>query len=96
VTGDERARGHNSNRRGDLLPDVIAVLSPVTSIYNGYFNGKFVESIQRNFGRTEHLRTCKEIIDAYFQVEFRAGIVSENVGHDPARGATRPTGFSPT
>jgi hypothetical protein len=78
------------------FPMFIAVLSLVTSIYNGYLNGKFVDIIQRNFGRTEYLRTCKEIIDAYFQVKFRAGIVSENVGHDPARGATRPTGFSPT
>jgi hypothetical protein len=24
------------------------------------------------------MRTCKEVIDAYFQVKFRAGIVSEN------------------
>ena len=71
------------------FPMFIAVLSLVTSIYNGYLNGKFVDIIQRNFGRTEYLRTCKEIIDAYFQVKFRAGIVSENVGRDPARGATR-------
>src|SRR6478672_8680819 len=70
------------------FPMFIAVLSLVTSIYNGYLNGKFVDIIQRNFGRTEYLRTCKEIIDAYFQVKFRAGIVSENVGRDPARGAT--------
>src|SRR5262249_57697890 len=32
--------------------------------------------IQRNFGRGEYMRTCKEIIDAYFQVKFRAGLVS--------------------
>src|SRR6476659_5693809 len=70
------------------FPMFIAVLSLVTSIYNGYLNGKFVEIIQRTFCRTEYLRTCKEIIDAYFQVKFRAGIVSENVGRDPARGAT--------
>jgi len=48
------------------FPMFIAVLSLVTSIYNGYLNGKFVDIIQRNFGRTEYLRTCKEIIDAYF------------------------------
>jgi hypothetical protein len=38
----------------------IATLSLVTSIYNGYLNGKFVDFIQRNAGRTEYLRTCKE------------------------------------
>ena len=66
------------------FPMLIAVLSLVTSIYNGYLNNKFVEIIQRNFGRTEYLRTCKEIIDAYFQVKFRAGIVSESSQRDRA------------
>ena len=59
------------------FPMLIAVLSLVTSIYNGYLNNKFVDIIQRNFGRTEYLRTWKEIIDAYFQVKFRASIISE-------------------
>ena len=70
------------------FPMFIAVLSLVTSIYNGYLNGKFVDIIQRNFGRTEYLRTCKEIIDAYFQVKFRAGIVSESFQRDGAAGAS--------
>jgi len=70
------------------FPMFIAVLSLVTSIYNGYLNGKFVDIIQRNFGRTEYLRTCKEIIDAYFQVKFRAGIVSESSQRDRAAGAS--------
>ena len=68
------------------FPMFIAVLSLVTSIYNGYLNGKFVDIIQRNFGRTEYLRTCKEIIDAYFQVKFRAGLVSESSERDRAGG----------
>jgi 5'-deoxynucleotidase YfbR-like HD superfamily hydrolase len=71
------------------FPMAIAVLSLVTSIYNGYLNNKFVEIIQRNFGRTEYLRTCKEIIDAYFQVKFRAGILSETSERDRA-GASTP------
>jgi 5'-deoxynucleotidase YfbR-like HD superfamily hydrolase len=71
------------------FPMLIAVLSLVTSIYNGYLNNKFVDIIQRNFGRTEYLRTCKEIIDAYFQVKFRAGILSETSERDRA-GASTP------
>src|SRR6201991_4592754 len=70
------------------FPMFIAVLSLVTSIYNGYLNGKFVDIIQRNFGRTEYLRTCKEIIDAYFQVRFRAGIVSEGFQRHGSAGAS--------
>ena len=52
-------------------------LSLVTSIYNGYLNGKFVDFIQRNTGRTEYLRTCKEIIDAYF-IRSRCGSAALN------------------
>ena len=58
------------------FPMFIATLSLVTAIYNGYLNGKFVDLIQRNVGRTEYMRTCKEVIDAYFQVKFRAGQMS--------------------
>ena len=56
----------------------IATLSLVTSIYNGYLNNLFVNLIQRNVGRTEYMRTCKDVIDAYFQVKFRAFVVSRN------------------
>ena len=56
----------------------IATLSLVTSIYNGYLNNRFVDLIQRNVGRAEYMRTCKDVIDAYFQVKFRASIVSRN------------------
>ena len=58
------------------FPMFIAALSLLTSVYNGYLNSKFVDIIQRNVGRTEYMRTCKEIIDAYFQVKFRAGIIA--------------------
>lgn len=63
-----------------FFPMFIATLSLVTAIYNGYLNGKFVDIIQRNVGRTEYMRTCKETIDAYFQVKFRAGIVAQSGG----------------
>jgi hypothetical protein len=58
------------------FPMFIATLSLVTSIYNGYLNNKFVGIIQSNISRAEYMRTCKEIIDSYFQVKFRAGLIS--------------------
>jgi hypothetical protein len=58
------------------FPMFIATLSLVTSIYNGYLNGKFVDFIQRNVSRVDYMHTCKEIIDAYFQVKFRAGVIA--------------------
>ncbi|MSO68304.1 MAG: hypothetical protein EXQ82_11035 [Pseudolabrys sp.] len=54
----------------------IAALSLFTSIYNGYLHSKFVNFIQRNAGRTEYLRICKEIIDGYFQVKMRIGMIN--------------------
>jgi hypothetical protein len=60
------------------FPMFIAALSLCTSIYNGYLNNKFVDLIQNNTARIESLRTCKEIIDAYFQVKFRVGVISSN------------------
>src|SRR5262249_45677599 len=57
------------------FPMFIATLSLLTSIYNGYLNSKFVDFIQSNVGRTEYMKTCKEIIDGYFQVKLKIGVV---------------------
>src|SRR5205085_4694112 len=59
-----------------FFPMFIAVLSLLTSIYNGYLNNKFVGIIQGNLGKAEYMRTCKEIIDAYFQVKFKTGLLA--------------------
>jgi len=69
------------------FPMFIATLSLLTSVYNGYLNAKFVDFIQRNTSRTEYMRTCKEIIDAYFQVKVRIGAVNA-AGERP--GASSP------
>jgi hypothetical protein len=68
------------------FPMFIAVLSLVTSMYIGYLNDKMVDIFQSTLGRSEYLRTCKEIIDAYFQVKFRARLVAEN--SERARGTS--------
>ena len=72
------------------FPMFIATLSLVTSIYNGYLNNRFVDLIQRNLGRAEYMRTCKDVIDAYFQVKFRASVVSRNRDNASAGSARLP------
>jgi hypothetical protein len=72
------------------FPMFIATLSLVTSIYNGYLNNRFVDLIQRNVGRAEYMRTCKDVIDAYFQVKFRAAVVSRNRDNASAGSAKTP------
>lgn len=54
----------------------IATLSLLTSIYNGYLNSKFVDLIQSNIGRVEYMKSCREIIDAYFQVKVRLSVLN--------------------
>jgi len=66
------------------FPMLIAALSLITSIFNGYLNNKFVGIIQGNLGRGEYMRTCKEIIDAYFQVKFRTGLIASGGAAAPA------------
>ena len=66
------------------FPMFIAALSLITSIYNGYLNNRFVTLIQGNVGRVEYLKTCRDIIDAYFQVKFRTGLVRPTAGGSDA------------
>jgi hypothetical protein len=77
---DVSLRGSTESRiRAILLtyvPMFIAVLALLTSIYNGYLNGKFVDLAQRNVGRIEYMRSCKEIIEAYFQAKVRLGALN--------------------
>jgi hypothetical protein len=73
------------------FPMFIAVLSLVTSIFNGYLNARFVELIELNLGRTAYMSTCKDIIDAYFQVKFRAGLVNASAERERAGGTAPPT-----
>jgi hypothetical protein len=49
---------------------VIAILSVLSSIYQGYLFAHSNDIIQRNVLRSEYLRTCREIIDAYFQIKL--------------------------
>src|SRR3954454_17431624 len=60
------------------FPMFIAVLSLVTSIFNGYLNARFVGIIEGNLSRGEYMRSCKDAVDAYFQVKFRAQVISRN------------------
>jgi len=59
------------------FPMFIAALSLLTAMYNGYLNSKFLDFIQRNVSHAESLRTCKDILEAHAQVQFRAKVFSQ-------------------
>lgn len=76
-----------------FFPMLIAVLSLLTSIYNGYLNNKFVTLIQGNLSRAEYMRTCRDVIDAYFQVKYRTSVVAREAA---AGGAVPPAAAGTT
>ena len=63
------------------FPMFIAALSLFASVYNNHLNSKALDIIQRSLGRGEYLRTCRDIIEAYFQVKFRVGLLVQDVNH---------------
>jgi hypothetical protein len=50
----------------------IAVLSLVSSGYQSWNYSRNIEAIQRNVLRAENLRTCRDIIDVFFQFRLKA------------------------
>lgn len=65
------------------FPMAIAVLSLVTSMVSSYLNSRFIDFVERNAGRAEYMHTCKDIIDAYFQVKQRANALSTKTARAP-------------
>jgi hypothetical protein len=66
------------------FPMLIAILSVLSSIYQGYLFAHSNDLIQRNVLRSEYLRTCREVIDTYFQIKLAVAQIA-----DAGRGATR-------
>lgn len=59
------------------FPMFIATLSVISSIYQGYLFTRSLDIMQRNVSRGEYLRTCREIIDTYFQFKLAAAQLAE-------------------
>jgi len=53
-------------------PTAIAILSLGSSIFQSWNYARNIESAQRNVLRGESLRTCREIIDVFFQFRLKA------------------------
>jgi 5'-deoxynucleotidase YfbR-like HD superfamily hydrolase len=53
-------------------PVIIAMLSLGASIFQSWNYARNIESAQRNILRAESLKTCRDIIDAFFQFRLKA------------------------
>ncbi len=54
----------------------VAALSLVATMYQAYLNTRYVELIQTSVSRGETARTCKDLIDVYFQIKYRTGALA--------------------
>jgi hypothetical protein len=58
------------------FPMFIATVSLVASIYSAWLFARSVEVMQRNVNRFETMRSCRDVIDIYFQIKLRAGQIA--------------------
>ena len=70
----------NQTRTRDTLityfPMFIATISVVASLYSAYLFSRSVEVMQSNVDRGEIMRACKDVIDNYFQIKMKAGLIA--------------------
>jgi hypothetical protein len=55
---------------------LLAMMSLAAAFYQNYIYTRQLEILQKNVSRGEYIRTCKEIIDAYFQVKLKVGLIA--------------------
>jgi len=73
------------------FPMLIAVLSIGMSVYQGYLFNQSIDVMQRNVARGEYIRTCREIIETYFQVKQKVGVLMPAADRGNIAGASRVT-----
>jgi hypothetical protein len=70
----------NATSRLTYLSLAVATLAMVSSFFQSYNYSRNLEVVQRNVIRGEYLRTCRDIIDAYFQIKMRTYAMHEAAG----------------
>jgi len=63
---------------------LIASLSLASSISQSFNYRKNIESVQQNVLRAENLKTCRDIIEAFFALRLRAEEANAHAGQDRA------------
>jgi hypothetical protein len=53
----------------------LAMITVSAAVYQNYIYTRLLDTIQRNVARTEYSRACRDVIEAYFQVKLRVGLV---------------------
>lgn len=71
------------------LPIAIALFSLGLSLYQGMLFRESIDIMQRNVARGEYARTCREIIETYFQIKPRIGALMQTPDRGNVAGASR-------
>jgi hypothetical protein len=74
--------GMPANRWLVILPLAIALLSLVSSFFQSVNYSRQIDSAQRNVLRAESLRTCRDIIEVFFQFRLKAEEANRMRGTD--------------
>lgn len=79
--------GSNAGGPRNLLPLVslaVAGLSLGAASWQGYLNSRNIEIVQRDLGRRELVRVCRDVIEAYFAVKLAVEKAATLRGDRPA------------
>src|SRR5262245_39522642 len=75
-------KGINSANGTTLLAGVsmlLAVLSLGAAFYQNYVYTQLLRVVQTNVARAEYNRACRDLIEAYFQVKLKVGLIARSV-----------------
>jgi hypothetical protein len=53
----------------------LAMITVSAAVYQNYIYTRLLDTMQRNVARSEYGRACRDVIEAYFQVKLRVGLV---------------------
>jgi hypothetical protein len=81
-----------------LLSIFLAMMSVGAAVYQNYIYTRQlniftqqIEILQRNVSRGEFIRSCEEVIDAYFQVKLKVGVIARARERERAANAMADT-----
>src|SRR5688572_14191331 len=66
---------------------LLATMSLGAAFYQNYIYTQLIQVVQRNVARGEYIRSCKEVIEAYFQIKLKVALIARNAERTANGGA---------
>jgi hypothetical protein len=64
---------------------LLATLSLGAAFYQNYIYTQLIRVVQSNVARTEYNRACRDLIEAYFQVKLKVGLIARTAEREGGR-----------